>query len=459
VDLAWTGAVARALLILVLVALPCAAEEDVPRRSFVVPALETMLIQFGMSAFSNLVEEKEFARISFESIGSHFGPKNNWFFDTDTFITNQWAHPYQGSFVYSAARSSGLSFWWSGLYTGISSLLWEYIFEIDAPSINDQITTTIGGTYFGEVIHRAADTLVIEGTEPLWLRYIFAFLVDPMGTFNRWMYSEDLDPFGYAHPRSFLSASVGINLGGRVINTTTQTTVVTNGEQPFLRLLFSYEMPGDTRPFSRFNLDMSASPGALPFLTMFVRGLLWGPSFDRSGGKLGGAYGVWGTYDFSQPAVMRASSVGAGPGAQLNWHFFENGVLQVTGVGSWLPFASVGANGLNEDLYRNYHIGPGVAGVLDVRLIAGRAAMLRVVAQEWFVVGAYVPPIGHESMTYLTVGLWVKLIGRLAASIDFYGAWRAPYFADDQFNQNARSSSVLLSLNYISDDGFGGHLR
>ena len=48
-----------------------------------------------------------------------------------------------GSLSFTAARSAGLPFWLACLYPLMSSLTWEMFYEVDAPSFNDQITTTL----------------------------------------------------------------------------------------------------------------------------------------------------------------------------------------------------------------------------------------------------------------------------------------------------------------------------
>jgi hypothetical protein len=326
-------------------------------------------------------------------------------------------------------------------------------------SINDQITTPIGGAVLGEALHRAAQSIIYDGSEPHWVRYLCAVIVDPMALFNRWLYDEDLDPYGGWHARTFSALLVGASLGRDVRDTATGDLAVHSGVQASARLVYDYVMPGDSRPFSRFNAEGSVEPGTMPLGSVFVRGLLWGPSFARPDDSLTGAFGLYGTYDFSQPALMRASSVGAGPGAQVTWQLSEHGVLQAAAELSWVPFGAVGAIGVDEDTARNFHMGPGLSAIADLRLIHTQAGMLRVFAQEWFVIGAYGPPAGYESMTYFTAELWVHLIWRFGAAVDFTGAWRAPYYNDDTLGRTSRASNIIVSLIYMSGEGFGAHVR
>ena len=64
--------------------------------------------------------------------------------DDNSFMINQWGHPYQGSAYFSAGRGNGLSFWESAWLSALGALSWEYLAERHNPSLNDAIMTTLG---------------------------------------------------------------------------------------------------------------------------------------------------------------------------------------------------------------------------------------------------------------------------------------------------------------------------
>ena len=64
---------------------------------------------------------------------------------------NQLGHPYQGSMYHGFARSAGLSYWESLLYTFAGSAVWEIAGETTPPSKNDQVASGIGGLAMSEV--------------------------------------------------------------------------------------------------------------------------------------------------------------------------------------------------------------------------------------------------------------------------------------------------------------------
>ncbi len=117
------------------------------RYNLLLPILEAEALHFTLAAANNLVSREGFAQVSWDSVVAHFDGRVPWTFDVDSFVINQFGHPYQGSLAFTAARSSGVSFWWACIYPFMASLTWELFFEIDGPSFNDQITTPLGGIF------------------------------------------------------------------------------------------------------------------------------------------------------------------------------------------------------------------------------------------------------------------------------------------------------------------------
>jgi hypothetical protein len=94
--------------------------------------------------------------------------------DHDVFATNQFAHPYQGSTYHAAARANGFGFYESLFFDVLGSAYWEIFTETTQISLNDLITTSLGGASLGEMFHR----LYLEINFPL------AGLVSPIDAFN-----------------------------------------------------------------------------------------------------------------------------------------------------------------------------------------------------------------------------------------------------------------------------------
>ena len=436
------------------------------RTNYLIPALESEALHLGFLAFSNLATRQSFAQVSLDSIASHFDGRRPWTWDVDYFITNQFGHPYQGALAFTAARSAGVPFWLACLYPLFASMTWELGYEVDAPSINDQIVTTFGGIFLGEVLHRAALLVLADtgGRAPSWGRKVGAFLLEPMGAVNRWMtndelWSGDVDD----HPPYFAQLAVGANLGSALRDPVTLQPYLTAEAQLNLQGRLTYGIPGDPdfryrHPFSHFDLDFNLSIGGGQGATngsYFSRGLLLGTSFGGRRTSIRGVWGLFGQYDYSGASLVRVSSVGVGVGASLQARLSTNNFLQATGVFSGVPFATAGSLDLDEELYRDYHIGPGAQAALELRFINRDVGWLRIVARNWFVVGAYTAPSGWESITYLTIGPMVRLLGPLGLGTDVVMALRRSEFEDHTFDRSVTGFTARITLAWLSDDAFG----
>jgi hypothetical protein len=126
-------------------------------RSYLIPATEVLTYLFLLNQYDrHFTEPKDVYRTTGTTIREHL-TDSKWVFDNDQFSVNQFLHPYGGSVYFGLARSAGLSFWESSLYSVAGSFLWEIGGERTSPSINDMITTPIGGAFLGEPLFRMAN--------------------------------------------------------------------------------------------------------------------------------------------------------------------------------------------------------------------------------------------------------------------------------------------------------------
>jgi hypothetical protein len=130
------------------------------RKSYLIPALEIPGFVVGLNVVDRYLYPGTDYDSDWESIWKNL--RTVPVFDKDPFNVNQLGHPYQGNMYYGLARSAGLNFWESAGYTLMGSFLWEIAGETTPPSINDYVTTTIGGSFVGESLFRMA-SLLLEG--------------------------------------------------------------------------------------------------------------------------------------------------------------------------------------------------------------------------------------------------------------------------------------------------------
>ena len=101
--------------------------------------------------------DKEAAYFTAASIRKNLNPKV-WTIEPgqegDTFLTNQFIHPYAGGLYFASARSNNINFYWSFLSSAFGSIMWETLGETDSPASSDLINTAFGGIIMGEILHR-----------------------------------------------------------------------------------------------------------------------------------------------------------------------------------------------------------------------------------------------------------------------------------------------------------------
>lgn len=130
-------------------------------------------------SFSRFITRPEWAFITPESM--KYNLQNPWVWDQNNFAVNHYGHPYQGGLYYMTARSRGYEFLSGSLFTAFGSLQWEYLMETERPSLNDLITTTLGGITFGEIFFRLSESVYSEeslaGKAGSWLLWPGRFFI------------------------------------------------------------------------------------------------------------------------------------------------------------------------------------------------------------------------------------------------------------------------------------------
>jgi hypothetical protein len=109
----------------------------------------------------------------------------NW--DDNSFSTNQFGHPYQGSYYFNAGRSNGYGYLESFGFSWLGSFTWEYFGEANYPALNDWINTSMGGAAFGEALFRLSRMVTdntTTGSGRFW-REMGGLVISPIRGFTR----------------------------------------------------------------------------------------------------------------------------------------------------------------------------------------------------------------------------------------------------------------------------------
>lgn len=236
------------------------------------------LVELIPWSFSYFIKKKEFARISFKTVGEHL-KINSWTWDNDQFTTNQFSHPYHGNLYFNSFRANGYNILPSAVATVGGSLVWEIAGETEPPSLNDLVNTSFGGIVLGEMTHRLANKLVNNRSTGLRRKAneIFGLLINPMNGVNRivsgkWgkisSEGDDIDSSGI---------EAQFDMGIRRINT--DHSLIKKGKNTLYgRMRFLYQDQKSTRrPFDEFSVDIEVGVDDSALVnTLSVYGILYG---------------------------------------------------------------------------------------------------------------------------------------------------------------------------------------
>lgn len=147
---------------------------------------ELMLAEITPWVIDEYIRNVDYTKISWHTVKYNINPAH-WEWDGDGFTTNQFGHPYHGSFYFNAFRTNGYNFWQSSFSTCIGSYLWETFAENQPPAPNDFINTSFGGIVLGEMVFRLSNRMVNNrnSIRNRKTNEVLALLVNPINGLNR----------------------------------------------------------------------------------------------------------------------------------------------------------------------------------------------------------------------------------------------------------------------------------
>ena len=155
------------------------------KKSFGWAAGQTLAINNVASITTEYIRKVNFAQISPRSWWANL--EEGFTYDDNEFKTNQWVHPFNGAAYYNSGRANGLGYWESAAFAMAGAFHWECCGETHPISLNDQISTGLGGITLGEAQYRLSSEIFNNqagGMGRFW-REFGGFLVDPIRGFNR----------------------------------------------------------------------------------------------------------------------------------------------------------------------------------------------------------------------------------------------------------------------------------
>jgi len=297
---------------------PAAADTipDAAAKNHNLLAADLGLLTFGVWLPSRLLGT-EWAVIGTNSVKENL--KTGFVWDDDQWGMNQWGHPLHGGQFFNAARTNGYDFWGSIPFVVTGSMFWELFMEAEPPSINDLISTSVGGVYMGETQYRLSSLLLdntARGSERTF-RELGAFFINPIRGVNRLLTGEtarhgqnptDWRPSGI---RAVLSAGTNHIANG---------TDFASGENAYLlKGYFAYGDPFEdheqAKPYEFFDLRFALNlHGRVPFIQeVSGNALITGRNTYR-GESRETLWGIFQHYDYldTKSYQFGGQSIGAG---------------------------------------------------------------------------------------------------------------------------------------------------
>jgi hypothetical protein len=332
-------------------------------KNYIKPLWDITKLNLLIWAFDRYVLKGSWTNISFQSISENLRTGLTW--DYDDFGTNQFGHAYHGAMYHSIARSQGMSFLESSIYTFLGSLTWEFLWEAEHPGKNDHYFTAFGGIHLGEALYRMANLVTYENLNGFGrtLGKAFKFLVNPIVGITG------------SSGKDFESGSLG---GNHHFDFKLPLGAYHSSDDQFIMLVatrFEYKdifqnKNSKIRPYDWFSFDARIGIDQRGFRDPEVStyGILFGKKFQN------GCAGLFGLFDYINSHIAeQMSAVGVGPGFATSTAPESSLFFNTSGILSFVFGSSSATIEYSEPNYEQqgqepYHFGPGILGRIKFEL-------------------------------------------------------------------------------------------
>jgi hypothetical protein len=356
------------------------------------------LIPWAHNAF---IADWPWARVGTRSWGENLRRGLVW--DDNTFHVNNFSHPYHGSLYHNSARGSGFGFWASVPFVAAGSATWEFFGETITASLNDLVTTTLGGVALGEVTYRLS-TLLRSRARTGFGRELGAFALSPMARTQGLLHQAGETMRILAESRTTEPAQFAM---GRYSG------------QTFIELAVRYGNPFDPgvlRPYDMFELRFQLSPHSSEVIQhLAISGLLTRTRLSRSKqSEL--MLGVFQHYDLDDLPALRTSGHSLSAALLYRRALGARTELDVSAHAEGLLLGSITSEHGNY-WRRDYDMGPGAGARVGVSLVRNGHEWLRADGRLLWLHSVY-GSRGDHVATFIRLGGAVPLLGPIGVGGD-----------------------------------------
>ena len=356
-----------------------------------------------------------------------------WEWDGNSFGINQFGHPLQGSMYYSGFRANGYGFGTSAAAATVGSFLWECCFETNKASINDIVTTAIGGMSVGEYAWRLSDLVLDNRSSGIGrvVRETAAGVINPVRFAHRIARGEAWRR-GSNPPRPETLAS-RISVGALGVAPTvsgdrrTLTGAAVSG-------VIIYGDPIENlagKPFSYF--DMQGVLTSIPQATFYevrAQASLAGRVLTRRGAKDQRAIGALLQYEYDDNRAFEYGAQKVALAYLGRWRLGARTTLLADATARGIVLGAIGVeSAVVSEEGRDYDFGSGGGGSLDATLSVRDVGELRLSGATIGLVTADGVADSHL-LRRGTASATLHVTKQLGVSAAFRNNWRRSFYGE-----------------------------
>lgn len=404
------------------------------RRSPGIATGELMVTLAFASIFNEYFHDANFVQVSPRAWWRNL--ERGFEYDQNKFDTNHFYHPWNGALFYSTGRSNGIGFWGSSALALGGSFLWECCGETLTMSVNDLVSTSLGGVAMGEMTYRLG-SVVLDNSDTgssRFLRELTVFAFDIVRGSNRLIWNEQRRAPNPEDPFEWRPRRLGAILAAGARQVGDEGSLSGEGAKTasFLDLWVAYGSVFDNerrRPYDSFwvqtqvNFTDEVDPAGL----MTIRGDLLSKPLGDAGARNGAValvqhfdYVNQATYEFGAQSLALGLShrMRFSPSTRLELH----GELLGTVLGSINSRFEFVEAPENEKEYRRWEYGPGLGARAEALLLVGEHPVVQATYRyQWIHVTNGTPENGGDADHDLQIAalrLRAPIGGRFGVGID-----------------------------------------
>jgi hypothetical protein len=158
--------------------------------------------------------------------------------------------------------------------------------------------------------------------------------------------------------------------------------------------------------------------------------------------------GLFGAFDFDNQEYVRASALGAGPGATGEIQIGRYGYVEGTVAGYLVPWGAAGGHAEREMYGRDYHRGPGLAELVELKAGKRGLGSVRLTNRAYQIGARLTGDDTNELVVRSTLAAQVHLATFHAIGVEGTYGWRHATSSDELMERTLTDTSTEVRAFY-----------